>query len=1053
LPAATLVAVALIVLRPRTPREVVSTDPAATSSFSPEQSLRAPSPTILYNLPPPLRPSFAPDVPIRLRPTADLFWKGDVPEPKFARFRTWTDRYMAATPAERSELEAEGVILAQKRRDELKDIIRSNPERALDLAVPVAIRRQLPETVLELLEERLDGRGELAVFAALPRPGQEGRMPASWRTATLGDRTFQAHVYGRRLDEPTRRDVPLHGLAVDAQLALDENPVRVLEVAEAEEALDGDPVCGVAGWSAATYGTAVAVDEGDDHGLVLCSSAHAEQTNRKLIDFESNSGSTEIAADGSVRPASAFTEGSKRLILIRVDFSDKTGDPFTGSRGTNLVRAMDQFYRDNSFGRAWFKALGEGSAITPTLRLPRTTTAYGGLDASKLREEARTAARAAGYILSAYDFDVICFRSVPGYGWAGLGYVGAPGSWVQDSFDETAGVFCHELGHNFGLNHANYWDTAGESVIGTKGNDVEYGDSFDTMGNASAGRRHFNVRNKAYLNWLRGSTEIQTLTVSGTYRLFAHDTTNATGLRALKVARDLKTNYWFEFRARFADNRWMSNGIGVRRARSDNSRQSQLMDTTAGSPDGKTDSALVIGRTFSDLTAGIHVTPIQRFDTTPPSVDVVVHRGKFPDNHAPTVTLTTSTTSAALNSSIVFTASAIDADGDPLAFGWEFGDSNFGLNTPTVTNRWSTSGEYVVRCVVSDMKGGQSSDYVVVRVGSPTTVRLAGQVKRDGVPLEGVRVFVSNTRLTYTGSDGTYVLPGLARGQYTVKALAEGLLFTRDGFTNPLDLSASRTGVNFVGSLPGDLEFSTLIPAGAEWRYQDEGRDLGTVWRAAAYDDRTWKRGPAQLGYGDDDVVTVIGFGPDSDAKFITSHFRHEFLVSEPGRILSATLGVIRDDGAVVYLNGREIFRSNLPSGTITYRTLASGAVGSSDESTFFETELSGADFLEGRNVLGVEVHQAAANSSDVSFNLRLDALLAPASGVGLYPALLSEVTEEGVRISWPAVFTGYSLQTRLSLGSDVDWEPVDVPTVTHGDRFSVLLPATDAGRFLRLNR
>lgn len=996
-----------------------------------------------------------PSHPARLRASTDALWRQPIPEPEFSGFREWSDRFLAASGDDRSALEAEGVALAQVRREEMSALIRSNPERALALAVPFSVRLQLPEAVVERMEQRVDGRGELAVLGAVPLPGREGDVAPSWRTATVQEQIYTAHVYGRRLDEPTRGDVPLHGLALDGHLAVDENPVRLLEPAEAEAqgALSGDPVCSVSGQSAAEWGTAVAVDDGENLPRVLCSSAHAEEYNDRLLDVEANSGSTEVSLSGGIQLTSAFTEGIKRLILIRVDFPDKAGAPFANDRGTNLVRAIDQFYRENSYGRAGFRAPGDGSIVTPTLRLAKTTVEYGSLDASQLRKDARAAARAAGFVLENYDFDVTCFRSVPGYGWAGLGYVGAPGAWVQDAFGESGGVFSHELGHNFGLNHANFWDTGGESVTGTRGTDVEYGDSFDTMGNASGGRRQFNVRNKAALNWLRGSSEIQTLSSSGTYRLVAHDQTNSTGIRALRFRKNSKTNYWFEYRARFADNRWMSNGIGVRRARSDSSRQSQLLDVTAGSADGKNDSALVIGRTFSDPEAGLHITPIARDDSGAPTMEVVFNQGPFPDNHRPSLSVTAQAASVPLNTPVALTATAADDDGDALAYGWDFGDGGFGPNTGRVTNRWSVAGDYVVRCVVSDMKGGTASDYVVVRVGNPSTFRISGQVHRDGHPLDGVRVFTSNTRMTYTGSDGTYVLTGVPRGTHTLKAQAEGLLFTRDGFANPLNITASRANLNFIGALPGDLDIASLVPAGAEWLYQDEGLNLGTAWRSAAFDDSQWKRGPAQLGYGDEDVVTTIGFGPDEANKYITSYFRHAFQVEERGRILNATLGVSRDDGAVVYLNGREIFRSNMPDGTTGYLTLASASVGGADESTYFETDLAAADFLEGRNVLAVEVHQHSGDSSDVSFNLRLDALLAPTSGVGLFPTLTTQTTPEGVQVSWPSAFTGYSLQSRSSLDGTQDWAPLEFPVVSQGDKNIALLPAADAVRFLRLSR
>src|SRR6185295_13861180 len=106
------------------------------------------------------------------------------------------------------------------------------------------------------------------------------------------------------------------------------------------------------------------------------------------------------------------------------------------------------------------------------------------------------------------------------------------------------GVAGHELGHNWGLNHANFWDTSSQSVIGP-GTSVEYGDIFDTMGSANAGTNHFNARYKSYLNWLQAN-EILSITSSGTYRIYAHDVSNSFGLRALRIPRDPSTNYWVE---------------------------------------------------------------------------------------------------------------------------------------------------------------------------------------------------------------------------------------------------------------------------------------------------------------------------------------------------------------------------------------------------------------------------------------------------------------------------------------------------------------------------
>jgi hypothetical protein len=165
---------------------------------------------------------------------------------------------------------------------------------------------------------------------------------------------------------------------------------------------------------------------------------------------------------------------------------------------------------------------------------------------------------------------------------------------------------------------------------------------------------------------------------------------------------------------------------------------------------------------------------------------------------------------------------------------------------------------------------------------------------------------------------------------------------------------------------------TTLVSAGSTWRYLDDGSNQGTAWSAVAFNDGGWKSGRAQLGYGDGDEVTVIGYGSNANAKFITSYFRLAFNVADPAGFTALTLRLLRDDGAVVYLNGTEVFRSNLPSGTIGYTTLAPAAIGGTDETTFVSTALSPDLLRAGQNVLAVELHQCNGTSTDVSFDLEL---------------------------------------------------------------------------------
>src|SRR5207253_2084504 len=98
--------------------------------------------------------------------------------------------------------------------------------------------------------------------------------------------------------------------------------------------------------------------------------------------------------------------------------------------------------------------------------------------------------------------------------------------------------------------------------------------------------------------------------------------------------------------------------------------------------------------------------------------------------------------------------------------------------------------------------------------------------------------------------------------------------------------------------------------------------------------------------------------------RFITSYFRHAFNVVDPAAFTNLVLRLLRDDGGIVYLNGIEIFRSNMPTGIVDYLTLAASVVpNGAQESEFFSTRLDPALLVAGSNVLAVEIHQANMTS------------------------------------------------------------------------------------------
>lgn len=164
-----------------------------------------------------------------------------------------------------------------------------------------------------------------------------------------------------------------------------------------------------------------------------------------------------------------------------------------------------------------------------------------------------------------------------------------------------------------------------------------------------------------------------------------------------------------------------------------------------------------------------------------------------------------------------------------------------------------------------------------------------------------------------------------------------------------------------------------LVPAGATWRYLDTGADAGTAWAAPTFNDAAWRSGAAELGYGDGGEATVVRSGP-STGRYITTYFRRSFGASDIRRYGAVNLELKRDDGAIVYLNGREVARSNMPAGPVNSLTRATLNVAGADESTFYGFALPPSLLAEGSNTLAVEVHQNSSTSGDVSFDLRLSA-------------------------------------------------------------------------------
>lgn len=266
---------------------------------------------------------------------------------------------------------------------------------------------------------------------------------------------------------------------------------------------------------------------------------------------------------------------------------------------------------------------------------------------------------------------------------------------------------------------------------------------------------------------------------------------------------------------------------------------------------------------------------------------------------------------------------------------------------------------------------------------------------------------------------------------------AEITLVIHDG-THQVQKTLSVTVVAEEFLLAAGNATTGTLATGTEWKYSDVGDlGIGSVWKDAAFDDSRWKTGRATLGYrtgaSNAGIATTLGYGSTASDKFVTSYFRKQFSVTHLSEMVSTTLRLRCNDGAVVYLNGVEFFRtSNMPQGDITYsaRPTAAGNVGAA----WITIPLNPTQFVAGNNVIAAEVHVLNGNSTDLIFDMELKAshlfdnepdLPNPVTAL---PA--THVTSNGFTAHWdaPARTTPAFL---LDVSTTENFSTVDTVTIT----------------------
>ena len=178
-------------------------------------------------------------------------------------------------------------------------------------------------------------------------------------------------------------------------------------------------------------------------------------------------------------------------------------------------------------------------------------------------------------------------------------------------------------------------------------------------------------------------------------------------------------------------------------------------------------------------------------------------------------------------------------------------------------------------------------------------------------------------------------------------------------------------------SVPAKFETSSILSFDSPWRYFQSSVGLAAGWQDTRHPiGGDWQEGTGVLGFLPPNQTSPVPIGTQLsgpiEAGVRTYYFETEFTLSENelASLDQIEMRHLVDDGAVVYVNGIEVLRHQMPAGAITASTFASSGVGNAPIS---EPIVLPAEVLTaGSNRISVEVHQVSSFSNDVLFGLEV---------------------------------------------------------------------------------
>ena len=168
-----------------------------------------------------------------------------------------------------------------------------------------------------------------------------------------------------------------------------------------------------------------------------------------------------------------------------------------------------------------------------------------------------------------------------------------------------------------------------------------------------------------------------------------------------------------------------------------------------------------------------------------------------------------------------------------------------------------------------------------------------------------------------------------------------------------------------------------VVPAQSVWRWRFDSVAPPGAWKGRSFDASSWAGGNGVFGFGVTGLGTNIDVSGPASSRPLAAYFVKEFTLDSASAVARLSLSTVADDGVVVYVNGTEVGRSNMPSGTITMNSYAKTSVRTPDAvANPVLIDVPRSLLVDGRNVIAVETHLNYRATKNVSFDLTATATI-----------------------------------------------------------------------------